>query len=701
MNPQTPVLVAAALVPAVFLLAWLNWKGRPWWTILAVLALGAAASVPAVYLERALTLEPWNINNVGKLFLFAVIVAGVVEEGCKFALVVLGPSRWGWIREEYDGILYAGTLSLGFASIENVMYVLQGGLQTATVRAFTAVPAHVAFGVIMGSYLGLARVRQRVGWSSQGLPLVGLAWAVVLHGVYDLFAFQGNSPLAPWLIAALLGGTAVWCVRRASLARCRSAFYGGVDMAVPPPLGLADMRIPAVPVRRDPFMAWLLGLVPGLGQFYNGERSKAAVFLAIAVMNLALFGVAEFFEHWPDQAAQWMVSLGFFLDMKPQDLVAAFEQKTVMPTVMLLLTGVWLLIGAAEAYLSASMRWNDRREYAQRRSFAPLGFGTAYLVHLVVALFLVLAPVLASPHSGGSAGKAGGKAGGAGGQQEGAGGAGKQGGEKGGNKDGQKWDLTWVGAPVRVQGWNPGSEGRGDGKGRPEAEVKPTPAPVPSAAPVPPSRPKTGAAGAEARPPATKPGRAPGGEKETLRIPTHPRGSGQVVVREAPQAPRKDQPTRSKQPWGTQGGDLNTPGPARSPVVSSRSPSRHGIPSRGSDGIPKSYNDYLSYKVREAGIADHYFRHVPPHMWTVVRYKVAANGSLLDARVVKSNGFAEDAARVVTVIEECAPFLPLPENARSIEVTELFWSGGSAQFQPGSLEEQLSRLPDGRSITVE
>lgn len=172
-------------------------------------------------------------------------------------------------------------------------------------------------------------------------------------------------------------------------------------------------------------------------------------------------------------------------------------------------------------------------------------------------------------------------------------------------------------------------------------------------------------------------------------------------MREAPTATRTPTPMKRPGPWGTQDGDLGHPRTSRSPAPAVSVPNRHGDPGRRTPGIPKSYNDYLAYKVREGGISEYYFRNVPPSMWSIVRYRIVQDGTLVDARVVKSNGPVSDARRIVTVLQSVSPFLPLPEGARAIEVTELFWSGGSAQFEPGTMEEQLSRLPDGREIKVE
>lgn len=127
-------------------------------------------------------------------FLRAFISAATVEEVCKFLILY-----WIiWKREEFDepfdGIVYAAFVGLGFAFIEDLMYIFESSnpLGTGIMRAFTAVPAHFFFGVIMGYNFGIAKF----------VPLAYRPWRILLaillpiifHGLYDYFLMQ-----AEWL----------------------------------------------------------------------------------------------------------------------------------------------------------------------------------------------------------------------------------------------------------------------------------------------------------------------------------------------------------------------------------------------------------------------------------------------------------------------------------------------------------------------
>ena len=93
-------------------------------------------------------------------------------------------------NEPFDGIMYAVMVSMGFAGVENIMYVIQGGMDVALIRAFTAIPAHATFGIIMGYYMGKAKFsNNRMKWN-----LIGLSLAILFHGAYDFFLFIGFIP---------------------------------------------------------------------------------------------------------------------------------------------------------------------------------------------------------------------------------------------------------------------------------------------------------------------------------------------------------------------------------------------------------------------------------------------------------------------------------------------------------------------------
>jgi protease PrsW len=132
----------------------------------------------------------------------ALIFVGLVEEGSKF-LFLRGFLYYNKnFTEPFDGIVYAVLVGMGFATTENLLYIYNGGGGTALVRMFTAVPAHAVFAVIMGFFIGEAKVFLTSSGLYSGLAL-GLA--AFVHGYYDYFLFL-PSIRGLWLqaVAALI-----------------------------------------------------------------------------------------------------------------------------------------------------------------------------------------------------------------------------------------------------------------------------------------------------------------------------------------------------------------------------------------------------------------------------------------------------------------------------------------------------------------
>jgi RsiW-degrading membrane proteinase PrsW (M82 family) len=162
---------------------------------------GFLAVIPAAAIEIGIgIMVPERSTLLSQLF-YAFAVAGLVEESVKLYFVRRYILRRPEFDERTDGIIYAICVSMGFAFVENLLY----GYRDAGVllaRAFSAVPGHALFSGIMGYYIGQSKIEA----GRQGIWTRGLAWAVLLHGLYDFFLFSGQG-LA--VIPLLLAGWAV------------------------------------------------------------------------------------------------------------------------------------------------------------------------------------------------------------------------------------------------------------------------------------------------------------------------------------------------------------------------------------------------------------------------------------------------------------------------------------------------------------
>lgn len=192
-----PILIAAAVIPAVFLLIQVNKADRldkePVGLILALVFWGAVSTALAVYTERlGMTLLEilWPEESLVYRLLLYFVVVGLSEEGFKYALLYRHTWRSPFFNCQFDGVVYAVAVSLGFALWENIDYVMMYGLSTAVLRAVTAVPGHACFGVYMGAFYGMARrcaVRGNEK-ASKILRWLSVMVPVVIHGFYDFIA---------------------------------------------------------------------------------------------------------------------------------------------------------------------------------------------------------------------------------------------------------------------------------------------------------------------------------------------------------------------------------------------------------------------------------------------------------------------------------------------------------------------------------
>lgn len=131
-----------------------------------------------------------NETSIIQQFLQAFIVVALVEEFSKYIIVRFYAQRNKEFNEPFDGIVYAVMVSMGFAALENVLYVFQYGFATGVTRAFTAVPAHATFGILMGYFMGKAKFSK----NKVILNLTGLLLATLFHGAYDFFLFINFIP---------------------------------------------------------------------------------------------------------------------------------------------------------------------------------------------------------------------------------------------------------------------------------------------------------------------------------------------------------------------------------------------------------------------------------------------------------------------------------------------------------------------------
>ncbi|MDZ7270961.1 MAG: PrsW family glutamic-type intramembrane protease [candidate division KSB1 bacterium] len=181
---------AMAAGPALYLVAYFYAQDRrrpePKGLVFLAFVWGFVAIIPAGLLEAlfsSLLAERMAVPLMRRA-VEAFVVVALCEEGLKLLVVMVCCYRRRAFDEVMDGIVYTVVASLGFACLENIIFVVDAGLKVAVARAFTAVPMHAIASALMGYYVGLSHFAATRRRRNLGLA-TGLAWAIGYHGTYD------------------------------------------------------------------------------------------------------------------------------------------------------------------------------------------------------------------------------------------------------------------------------------------------------------------------------------------------------------------------------------------------------------------------------------------------------------------------------------------------------------------------------------
>lgn len=159
-------------------------------------------------------------TNLPGLYVYCVLVIGVIEEAVKilpFLLIVL---RFREFDEPLDGIIYASFIALGFSALENIYYLDSLTTAQAYARGFAGPVVHIVFASIWGYRIGKARL---LGQPLLPVIAVSLAITALLHGSYDFIAIGLPTRALPF-VAALIVGLWIWrlyLIRDLHLARVK------------------------------------------------------------------------------------------------------------------------------------------------------------------------------------------------------------------------------------------------------------------------------------------------------------------------------------------------------------------------------------------------------------------------------------------------------------------------------------------------
>jgi len=185
------------VLPALILLRYIynldKIEREPTDLLIKLFVLGGVCTLPAGFLESLLIPLAGSALDVFSLkyeIISNFICIALVEEGLKH--FVLRTQTWNHPEFDFrfDAVVYSVAVSLGFAAVENVGYILGFGFSVAPVRAVTAIPLHCIAAIFMGFYFGQAKFYERLGLvdKQKGNMRLSIIVPVAIHGFYDLAA---------------------------------------------------------------------------------------------------------------------------------------------------------------------------------------------------------------------------------------------------------------------------------------------------------------------------------------------------------------------------------------------------------------------------------------------------------------------------------------------------------------------------------
>ncbi len=184
------ILLSAAIAPGLALLSYFYLRNQmatePRKTLFQSFIYGALITFPIMFIQHVLQVEGTFSNS----FIANVLFSSGIEEFFKWLVIFAIIFKHIEFDDPYDGILYGASVSLGFATVENALYLLSFGINTALMRAILPVSSHALFGVVMGFYYGKSKFAKND--REIEYLLLALFAPFTLHLIYNsILTFEG------------------------------------------------------------------------------------------------------------------------------------------------------------------------------------------------------------------------------------------------------------------------------------------------------------------------------------------------------------------------------------------------------------------------------------------------------------------------------------------------------------------------------
>lgn len=215
------ILLFLAVLPSILLayrvLTYDRIEKEPAGLLAKLFGLGMLSCVPASIIEAIGEIGIVSIvGDSGLLYsaLTYLILVPLAEESCKYFMLRTTHDNPEF-NYTFDGIVYGTMVALGFATLENVLYIAgYQTLATAIMRGILSVPLHCACGIFMGYCYGVAHGQEVRGSEEEAARARRLALIVpwVIHGLYDFSLDMESLPL--FIFGILLTAVFFWIAAR-------------------------------------------------------------------------------------------------------------------------------------------------------------------------------------------------------------------------------------------------------------------------------------------------------------------------------------------------------------------------------------------------------------------------------------------------------------------------------------------------------
>ena len=209
---KTLIILIISILPVYIVGLYVYKKDRekePKALLKKIFFLGMLSCIPAGIIE--IVIEPFfgDYENMNLFFLFLYVSIGIafVEEICKWFVVYRNTYNNKEFDHIYDALVYCTFVSLGFACLENILYVSMSGIVTGVLRAITAIPGHASDAIVMGNYLGLAKLNKinNNEFLSKKYLILSIVMPTIMHAIYDYCLFTGNIIFVLIFIVFIIG----------------------------------------------------------------------------------------------------------------------------------------------------------------------------------------------------------------------------------------------------------------------------------------------------------------------------------------------------------------------------------------------------------------------------------------------------------------------------------------------------------------